>query len=159
MYFSFMKMRLKVFFYIISLISLFLLCLSIYNFKLELVPIFALLFSIFCFAACVWVLFWGTFSYRFYIDDKGVKFIKRNQTFELKWEDIKTIDLKNNNKPGSISKYSFISFNCRENNHTQDLDVKHYNEKYFGVQYRKRIADEIKKYWDEPIQGINIVEG
>lgn len=157
MYFSFMKKRLKVFFYIISLISLFLLCLSIYNLKLELVPILSLLFAIFCFTACLWVLFWGTFSYRFYIDSEGVKFIKRNQTFELKWVDIKAIDLKNN-KPGSLNKYSFICFEGRENNHTQELDVKQYNDTHFAVQYRKKITDEIKKYWDKPIQGINIVE-
>lgn len=159
MYFSFMKMRLKVFFYIISLISLYLVCLSIYNLKLELVPVFALLFSIFCFAACVWVLFWGTFSYRFYIDDKGVKFIKRNQTLELKWEDIKTIELKNNNKPGSINKYSFICFDGTEQSRAHELDVKHYNEKYFAVQYRKKISNEIRKYWDEPIQGLSKIEG
>lgn len=109
------------------------------------------LFLLFIVIGFIWLLFFGYYSSRFYIDSKGIKFIKRNQTIELKWDDIKTIELISNN-PSSKSKYSYICFNSSENSQTQELDIKQYNEKYFAVQYRKEIVDEIIKYWDKPIQ-------
>lgn len=109
-----------------------------------------------------WMLSYGYFSPRFYINHKGVKFIKRDKTYSLEWKDIKSIGLARGYY-GSINKKSFIYFDGREIDESlyryEVLNIKHYNEKYFGVQYRKKIVDEIVKYWDEPIQGLYQVEG
>ena len=64
---------------------------------------------------------------------------------------------------GSINKKSFIYFDARDIDgdlyRYEDLNMKQYNENYFGVQYRKKIINQIEKYWDKPIQGIYQVEG
>lgn len=162
MSFNFIKIRFKIIIYVMLFSSGYMLYLSIRFFDISLIFIFLLLMSIFCIAVFIRELFWGTYSYKFYIDNRGVKFGKRGQIFELKWEDIKAIGLTRN-KYADINKNSFFYFDGRECNENlyryEELDVKQYNYKYFGVQYRKNIADEIRKYWDEPIQGIYQVEG
>lgn len=162
MYFSFIKFKLKIpiYFFLILLLgmSYFYFGINDYSWLLILSAIIYVVLVL----GFIWMLFIGYYSYKFYIDQKGVKFIiSRRKTFSLQWEDIKAIGLTRN-KYAAINRHSFIYFDGSDidgNLYRYEEYNKKYNECYFGVQYRKKIVDEIKKYWDKPIQGIYQVEG
>ncbi len=161
MYFSYIKIRLKIMLYIVLILSIFMLYITIKHLEFGLLLIVFSLILIFCILAIAKLLFFGVYSSRFYIDEEGVKFFKRKEIFSMKWEDINFVGLTS--YTGFINKNSSIYFDGRplEDNiyRGKDLTMHKYNDQYFGVQYRKKIVREIKKYWNKPIQGIYQIEG
>lgn len=109
-----------------------------------------------------WNLLFGIFSFKFYVDSHGVKFIKRRKTFALEWKDIKTI-APVSYKPTSNIKNSMIYFESKNNNddyaYYSTTNFKKYNDTFFAVQYREEIIEEIEKHWDKPIERMYHVEG
>lgn len=166
MYFSFIKLRFKIFYYVIIFFLLGLLFMSIKNISdfrgIFILFISGVVFEIVCIVYLIWYLFFGYFSYGFYIDETGVTLIfSRSKKYHLQWKEINVIGLARN-RYAAINKHCFIYFDGRDIDNLFRMvfyNFKDYNNKYFGVQYRKKVADEIRKYWDEPIQGIYQIEG
>ena len=115
---------------------------------------------IFFVSVFVLILYRVIFSYAFYINDNGIEYIKRNKTYSMKWDSIKTIGLVKNQSP-FIKRGSFVYFSTRDlgyNTNSLGYDQNLFDDNYFAIEYEKSIVKQIEKYWDKPIQGIFQVE-
>lgn len=102
-----------------------------------------------------------SYSIKIYINDIGVRFIKRKHSFEIEWSDIKNISLVNNKKSSNF-KSSIIFFESitSDNDFTyyDTYNYKNYDSRFFGALYQEKIIQEVKKYWDKPIESIYRIE-
>ena len=107
-----------------------------------------------CTTIFIYEVFWGSFSTRIRIGADGVRYIKRKEEYFLKWDDIKQIGLVSNIY-ARITSNSMVCFDGRGSSgfEFEMNGIKKYNQLYFGVQYREKVINEIKKYWDKPIIG------
>lgn len=161
MYFSYIKIRLKIMLYIVLILSIFMLYITIKHLEFGLLLIVFSLILIFCILTIAKLLFFGVYSSRFYIDEEGVKFFKRKEIFSIKWENINFVGLTS--YTGFINKNSSVYFDSRpliDNVYRgREPNYYQYSNEFFGVQYRKKVLKEVKKYWNGPIQGIYQIEG
>ena len=122
--------------------------------------IFGIVMSVFIIVVLGYEILVGSLSYKFIIDKTGVKYIKHKESYSLTWDEICSIGIASNQQ-GFYNKNCMIYFDARKIGFSVDVinNRKDYNERFFGVQYRKKIIKEIRKYWDKQIQGIYQVEG
>lgn len=123
--------------------------------------ILSLLSILFCYSTIRFIIkvFTGCYTHLFIINQYGVEYIIRKESFKLKWEDISYIHIIPN-KYGRMNKSSFICFNSGAIEIEREISgVKDFNNTFFGVQYRDIIVEQIRKYTDMPIQGIYQVLG
>ena len=121
----------------------------------RLIQIIGCIFMLYSIIVFLYEMLWGRMTYRFYIDNKGVKFYKRKEIYSLRWSEISFIGIASD-QYGRTNKNYMIYFDGRGLNFPREIsnNIKDYNSMFFGVQYRKKIIKEIKKYWSNPIQGI-----
>lgn len=163
MYFSYVRKNIVVLLYICFIITALVLSLRLL-FPLDTIgvlDIIILIMHTLIILLLGWQLFFGSFSFKFFIDSNGVKFKKRRKTFAIKWDEIKTISLVSY-KPSSNIKKSMIYFESKNNDDSFSYysasNYTKYNNKVFAVQYREEIMKEVNKYWEEPVQSIYQVE-
>jgi hypothetical protein len=102
--------------------------------------------------APVWITRYGFPSLKFTVDEQGVSYIMRKQTYRLDWDEVRHVILYPD-RYGRLTKNCFICFVADE---TPPLinSREQFNERVFGVQYRKGLPEYISKYCDKPIQGL-----
>ena len=87
------------------------------------------------------------------IDEYGVKYITLRKRYEMTWDEIKIVGIgyipikTPGRKPWVYFAANGISFPM--------LHAKMINEKFFMVGYRKKVEDEIRKYWTQKIDGLD----
>jgi|APSaa5957512622_1039677.scaffolds.fasta_scaffold32897_1 hypothetical protein len=87
----------------------------------------------------IWMLTYGPFSHKFYINEEGVKLIKRKESFSMKWEDIEFIGLESKSFLNKQSLFFFDSRPLIDNSYTgPNLTFNEFSDDYFCVQYRKK---------------------
>lgn len=97
----------------------------------------------------------GELSNKIEINENGVVYIKNKTKYYLPWSKIREIGI-NPDKMGHFTKNCYIYFDSRiDTLYALPKQLKDYNEVYFGVQYREKIIQVIKKYWDGPINNIH----
>jgi hypothetical protein len=122
-----------------------------------LIALFILLYSG-CLVKYIWDQIFGIYSHVFLIDEEGVAYQKRKATYRLSWGEIRDIYIYPN-AYGRLNKSSMVCFIVGPEHPLRLQGVKQFDERFFGVQYRDKIIQEIRKYWDGPIQGIYQVNG
>ncbi len=106
----------------------------------------------------VWDIVYGIYSFTFYINEEGVEFRKRKEIYHLSWDEVHSIFIYPN-RYGRLNKSSMICFIGSDKYPLRLRDVRQFNETFIGVQFREKIIHEIRKYWDQPIQGIYQIVG
>ncbi len=101
----------------------------------------------------------GCYSHTLVMDEQGITYFKRKQSWFLRWEDINYIQIVPN-RYGRMNKSAMICFNGGDLMLDSKIrGVKDFSETIFGVQFRDSIITEIRKHTDLPIQGIYQVTG
>lgn len=163
MYFSAFRKGLLITIYsiVIGVLGILYICLSVLINKFSIIVLITFLMCLSISLGLLYYLLFGIYSYKFYIDAEGVMFLKRKEVFSMRWEDIKFVGLTSYH--GFINKNSSVYFDCRpliDNMYRgREPNFYKYSNEFFGVQYRKKVLKEVKKYWNGPIQGIYHVEG
>lgn len=105
----------------------------------------------------VWNGKWGFAAMRFKINEIGVAYIKRNTCYYLKWDEIEYIILYPD-QYGRMTKNCLICF-VADKVPPMLNGYKDFNERAFGVQWRKGLEEIIREYTDKPIRGIEYLRG
>lgn len=106
-------------------------------------------FCVYCIIKSIYDFFAGMYTHEFVINNEGVGYIKKNQRYFLKWDEIRYIHLPRNIS-GKVSRIAMLCFNSG-GYVSRIRNIVRYDKTFFGVQYRKEIIDEVKKYWEGPI--------
>lgn len=114
----------------------------------------------------IYELFWGKFSHKISIDEKGIRYIKHKETFDMEWKEVDSISISAQ-RYGAVNKFSMICFEMEVYQKYDVSGVKEYDadkvttydSNFFCVQYREVIIKEIQKYWDQRIWGLYRVTG
>lgn len=100
----------------------------------------------------------GSLSAIIKIDEAGVEYSKQNEIFFLPWSKINVIGI-NADKLGRFTKNCYIYFDARDSEFlTPITEINSYAKYYFGIQYRKQVVKQIKKYWIKSIINLERVE-
>ena len=105
----------------------------------------------------VWNGKWGFAAMRFKINENGVAYIKRNTFYYLKWDEVEYIILYPD-QYGRMTKNCLICF-VADKVPPMLNGYKEFNERAFGVQWRKGLEETIREYTDKPIRGIEYLPG
>lgn len=100
---------------------------------------------------------WGATSFKFTIDEEGVKYETRKSSWSIPWTEVEAIWLLPD-RYGRFTKNNFICFLTKDANPIGVCGYMFFKENIFGIQYRKGIVDHIKKYTDMQIRLIDYVE-
>jgi len=120
------------------------------NFDLSIIVIGAVIF-IGPIVIILHTIFWGNFSHKVEISKQGVMYNKRKESYFMPWNKIRVVGI-NADRLGRFTNNCYIYFDARNDAlYAIPKEFKDYNDLYFGVQYRKQIISEIKKYWDKSI--------
>lgn len=130
------------------------------------VLLFSYIFIILMICIDIIRLLFGKYSHKIIINEMGVRYIKRNKEYLLPWDRIKRVSIQPH-RYGIINKFSMLTFesgfylkyDVHGENEYDCNKVRTFDENFFAVQYRRKIVQEVEKYWNEPIKRLYQVEG
>jgi hypothetical protein len=98
----------------------------------------------------------GFGALRFLMNKRGITYKNRKTRYRLTWEDVQHIVLAPD-LYGRVSKRSYLVF-CADDEPQPVTGKSEFYERAFGLQFRKGLPEAIAKYYDVPIENLEMIQ-